>query len=82
MLGEWLEVIKLRKQDARKLKIGFYLAKNCYLTLLAHPVGYHHDKIENKLLLVSKDRSDQTSMLALGCEGVGPAVFVYALLDW
>eukprot|EP00957_Ditylum_brightwellii_P208990 15359800-Ditylum_brightwellii.AAC.1 len=80
MLGKWLEAITLRKQDARKLKIRYYLTKKCCLTLLANPVGYHcdtfsnnsGDKIENKILLESKDRSDQTSMLALGHGGAGP----------
>ena len=72
------------------MDVGYYLAKSCQLTLLAHPVGYHRDtfsnnsgdKIENKILLVSKDRSDATSKVALGRAGFGPGVFVYALLDW
>jgi hypothetical protein len=72
------------------MDVGYYLAKSCRLTLLAHPVGYHRDtfsnnsgdKIENKLLLVSKDRSFAASKVALGRGGSGPGVFVYALLDW
>jgi hypothetical protein len=90
MLGEWYEGIEKRKQDAKKLDVGYYLAKSCQLTLLTHPVGYHcdtfsnnsGDKIENKILLVSKDRSFAASKVALGCGGSGPGVFVYALLDW
>ena len=66
------------------------MAKKCRVTLLAHAVGYHRDifsnnsgdKIENKLLLVSHDRSNTKSDVALGRGGAGPGVFVYALLDW
>ena len=58
------------------------MAKKCRLTLLAHAVGYHKDtfsnntgdKIENKILLVSKDRSDTSSQVALGCGGAGPGI--------
>eukprot|EP00957_Ditylum_brightwellii_P095068 7240253-Ditylum_brightwellii.AAC.1 len=79
MLGEWFEAIEMRNKVETKQNIGFYLANNCRLTLLAHPVGYYRDtfsdnsgdKIENKILLVSKDRSDQTSNVALGCGGSG-----------
>eukprot|EP00957_Ditylum_brightwellii_P018762 1410525-Ditylum_brightwellii.AAC.1 len=89
MLGEWHEAIEKRNKDVLKFEVGFYLAKSCCLTLLAHPFGYHcdtfsnnsGDNIQNKILLVSKDRSDQTSKLALGCGGAGSGVFVYALLD-
>eukprot|EP00957_Ditylum_brightwellii_P205052 15342004-Ditylum_brightwellii.AAC.1 len=59
---------------------GYYLAKNCHLTLLAHAVGYHKDtfskysgdKIENKVLLVTKDRNNTNSTIALGRGGAGP----------
>ena len=69
---------------------GYYLAKNCSLALLTHAVGYHKDtfsknsgdNIENNILLVSKDRSNTNSTIALGRGGAGPGVFVFALLDW
>eukprot|EP00957_Ditylum_brightwellii_P026123 1975109-Ditylum_brightwellii.AAC.1 len=58
---------------------GYYLAKNCRLTLLAHAVGYHKDtfsknsgdKIETKVLLVPKDRSNTNSTIALGRGAAG-----------
>eukprot|EP00957_Ditylum_brightwellii_P159494 12140799-Ditylum_brightwellii.AAC.1 len=59
---------------------GYYLAKNCRLTLLTHAVEYHKDtfsknsgdKIEKKVLLVSKDRSNTNSTIGLGRGGAGP----------
>eukprot|EP00957_Ditylum_brightwellii_P049432 3750356-Ditylum_brightwellii.AAC.1 len=59
---------------------GYYLAKKCRLTLLTHAVGYHKDtfrknsgdKIEKNVLLVTKDRSNTNSTMALGRGGTGP----------
>ena len=53
-------------------------------------MGYHRDtfsdrsgdKIENKILLVARDRSNLGSKNALGRGGAGPGLFVFALLDW
>eukprot|EP00957_Ditylum_brightwellii_P033201 2515378-Ditylum_brightwellii.AAC.1 len=80
MIGEWQEALKLCEEDSFKFSIGYYMAKACRLTLLAHAVGYckdtfsnnSGDKIENQILLVSKDRSDASSQVALGCGGAGP----------
>mmetsp|Transcript_23622 Transcript_23622/g.34712 ORF Transcript_23622/g.34712 Transcript_23622/m.34712 type:complete len:561 (+) Transcript_23622:138-1820(+) len=90
MLGEWEEAKHMQQSDAFKKSQGYYLAKKCRITLLAHAVGYHRDtfsnnsgdKIENKLLLVSHDSSNTKLDVALGRGGAGPGVFVYALLDW
>ena len=90
MLGEWQDALKVCEQDSFRNLVGYYMARRCRLTLLAHAVGYHKDtfsnnngdKIENKILLVSKDRSDTSSQVALGRGGAGPGIFVYALLDW
>ena len=70
--------------------LGYYLAMNSRHTLLCHAVKYHRDvfsdnsgdKIENKILLISRSRSNTTQEIALGRGGAGKGVFVYAILDW
>ena len=69
----------------------FWMAKASKHTLVMHPVGWHidifadngKDCIENKLCLVSWDRTDfSRTDLALGRGGLGPGGFVFGLLDW
>jgi len=90
MIGEWNDAVGKQRIDQYKHSQGYYLARDCRLTLLSHPVGYHRDsfahnrgdKIENKILLISQHRSNKKSTIAMGRGGCGPGVFVYALLDW
>jgi hypothetical protein len=70
-------------------RVGYCLALNASHTLVTHPVGFHRDvfssgqaEIENKLLIVSFDRSKLGEKLARGRGGAGPGIFVYAILDW
>ena len=89
-IGEFENATALMVSVSFKNSIGYYLAKNCHLTLLAHPVGYHRDTfsnnsgdtIENKVLFVCRDQSNTTSTLPLGRGGAGAGMYVYALLDW
>jgi hypothetical protein len=90
MISEFELATIMEVTEKFKHSVGFYLALNCRLTLLAHSVGYHRDtfsdnsgdKIENKVLLVNKDRSNVGNKIAMGRGGAGPGIFVYALLDW
>jgi hypothetical protein len=68
-----------------------WMAKESKHTLVMHPVGWHFDIfadngkdcIENKLCLVSWDRTDfSRTDLPLGRGGLGPGSFVFGLLDW
>jgi hypothetical protein len=60
MIGEFNNAVERRVSDSFKKSIGYYLAKHCRITLVAHPVGYHcdtfsrnsGDKLESKILLV------------------------------
>eukprot|EP00957_Ditylum_brightwellii_P149816 11409517-Ditylum_brightwellii.AAC.1 len=77
----------MQEVDSIQHSIGYYLANICWSTLLAHPAGYCKDtfsnnsgnKIKNKALLVSHDRRDMSSNLALGWGGTGPGLYDYAL---
>ena len=43
MIGEFNNAVERRVSDSFKNSIGYYLAKHCRITLVAHPVGYHRN---------------------------------------
>jgi hypothetical protein len=68
----------------------YWLGKYAKHTIVTHAVGWHRDvfasngtdNIENKVLLLSKCRSDWMKTASLGRGGAGRGAFVFGLLDW
>jgi hypothetical protein len=87
---KWAEQRKKHKHFEMKCDPYYWLGKYAKHTIVTHAVGWHRDvfasngtdNIENKVLLLSKRRSDWTNTASLGRGGAGSGAFVFGLLDW